>query len=99
MMRRCVVAMSHHHSLAGRLGGLSLASSRDPRDYTAAGRAAFLRRFEEAVDPRNELQESERLRRAEALRRLYFSRLAYQSAKAQRRQKRRQDGTKGGGDE
>jgi hypothetical protein len=75
-------------SLRGRIGGLALAAQRDPREYTAAARSAFLARFERQVDPNGRLAPRERVRRAEAARRLYFAKLAYASAKARRRRKR-----------
>lgn len=54
-------------SLRGRIGGLALASQRDPREYTAAARRSFLARFEHQVDPDHKLSEAERTRRAETL--------------------------------
>ncbi len=71
-------------SLRGRIGGLALAAQRDPREYTAKARAAFLDRFECEVDPDGVLSPSERHRRAGAARRCYFTKLAYLSAKARR---------------
>ena len=75
-------------SLRGRIGGLALAAQRDPKEYTAAARRHFLARFEEQVDPERKLPEAERARRTEAARRLYFTQLAYRSARA--RNNRRQ---------
>ncbi len=69
-------------SLAARIGAYHLHASYDSRQITAAARKAFMNRFEIEVDPRKELPEAERLRRAEAARKAYFTRLAYQSAKA-----------------
>jgi hypothetical protein len=57
----------------------------DPREYTAKARATFLRRFEDEVDPDRELPEPERLRRAEAARKAYFTKLALKSAQARRK--------------
>lgn len=77
-------------TLRGRIGGLALASSHSPREYTAAARAASpggLSYWERRVDPGETLPLAERGRRAEAARRLHFSRLAYKSAKARRRRK------------
>jgi hypothetical protein len=74
-------------SLRGRIGGLALASQQDPREYTAAARAAFLRTFEAEVDPSGVLPPAERARRALAARRLHFTRLSYLSAKSRRRRK------------
>lgn len=71
--------------IRARIGGLALASQRDPREYTSAARQAFLNRFEREVDPHQTLALEERARRAEAARRLYFTRLALKSAKARRR--------------
>ncbi len=75
--------------LRARVGGLSLAASHDPREYTASARAAFLGKFAEMVDPGGTLPESERLRRAEAARRAHFTRLAIRSAEARRRRANR----------
>ena len=72
-------------SLRARLGGLALASQRDPCDYTAAARDAFLARFAAEVDPEGVLPEAERTRRAEAARKLYFTRLALKSSRARQR--------------
>ena len=74
-------------SLRGRIGGLALASQQDPREYTSAARAAFLRTFEAEVDPSGVLPAAERTRRALAARRLHFTRLAYLSAKARLRRR------------
>jgi hypothetical protein len=61
---------------------LALAAQRDPREYTSAARKAFMLRFEQQVDPAQELSEAERSRRSEAARRLYFAQLALRSSKA-----------------
>jgi hypothetical protein len=50
--------------------------------------AKFLRE----VDPNNELPESERLRRAEKARQIYYQRLALASAKARKARSRSQGG-------
>ena len=75
--------------LRGRIGGLALAAQRDPREYTASARRSFLARFEDQVDPARILPEAERSRRAEAARRLYFTQLAYRSAKARKKKRGR----------
>ena len=75
-------------SLRGRIGGLALASQQDPKVYTSAARAAFLRTFELQVDPHGELPAAERTRRALAARKLHFSRLSYASAKARRERRK-----------
>ncbi len=71
--------------LNGRIGGLKLAATRDPREYTAAARRAFLERFYEGIP--DDLPESERERRALAARRLHFARLAKASAGARARRR------------
>ncbi len=68
-------------SLRGKIGGLALASQRDPRSYTAAARRSFLGRFYDEVDPDRTLPEPERERRAQAAKSTYFAKLAYRSAK------------------
>jgi hypothetical protein len=63
----------------------SWANTPDPSARTAAGRAAFLDRFEKQVDPDGILAPEERARRADHARRAYFQRLALKSAQARRR--------------
>ena len=57
------------------------------REHTRAGRAAFLKTFEEQVDPDGTLDAEERRRRAEHARRDHFASLARLSNDAQRRRK------------
>lgn len=71
-------------SLRARLGGLATATKYDTKVITAPARRAFLDRFEEEVDPDGVLPEAERIRRAEAAKRLYFTKLAYRSAQSRR---------------
>ena len=78
-------------SLRGRIGGLALAASRDMRPLAAAGRAAFLSKFEREVDPDGVLPPAERARRAAAARKLHFAKLALKSAKARARNKKSPD--------
>ncbi len=73
------------HSLLGRIGAHSLHARYDPRETTAAARAAFLDRFEREADPDGTLTPTERARRAHHLRKAYFARLALRSAQARRR--------------
>lgn len=54
----------------------------DPVAGTARAREKFLNRFIEQVDPERELDEKERLRRAESARKAYFAGLALKSSKA-----------------
>ena len=81
--------------LRGQIGAAVQQSRNDPREYTQAARAGFLRKFEREVDPDGTLSAEERQRRAEAARRAHMLRLAYASAKARRRRARRGGG---GGD-
>ena len=79
---------SPHHqvrSLAGRIGGYALAAKYDSRETSKPGREAFLKRFEEEVDPDHVLPQRERERRATAARKAYFAQLALKSAKVRRR--------------
>ncbi len=80
-------------ALRGRIGAFVTHSRHDAKELTAKARETFLARFEREVDPDGVLPEAERRRRAEAARKAYFSRLAYQSAKARRA---RAAGKKGG---
>lgn len=52
---------------------------------TAPARAAFLRKFEDEVDPDGLLDPDERARRAEHARRAHFQALALKSARARRK--------------
>jgi hypothetical protein len=71
-------------SLRGRIGAYRLHAMHDPRETTAAGRAAFLAGFEREVDPDGVLPPAERARRAAAARKAHFARLALASARARR---------------
>jgi hypothetical protein len=77
-------------ALRGRIGAYQLHATHDPKVTTQKARQAFLKRFEDEVDPDCSLPEAERLRRAEATRSAYFTRLAYKSAQARR--SRRKEG-------
>ncbi len=57
----------------------------DPRETTAAARAAFLDKFEHEADPDGVLDPDDRARRAAHLRKAYFARLALKSAQARRK--------------
>ena len=80
------------HSLVGRIGAHSLHARYDPRETTAAARAAFLDRFDREADPHGTLSPAERTRRAHHLRKAYFARLALRSAQARRRRAQRRNG-------
>lgn len=64
-----------------RIGGYALAASHDSRETSAAGRAAFMARFERQVDPEGILSETERQRRATAARKAYFGQLRLKALK------------------
>jgi hypothetical protein len=72
-------------SLRGTIGAHRLHATHDSRQTTAKARAAFLQRFEQEVDPDNQLAPEERARRAHHARKAYFARLALASAKARSR--------------
>lgn len=70
----------------GRMGGLSTAVRNDVRANTLPARSTFLRNFEEKVRAEHpELPESEIQRRALALRKLHFARMALRSAETRAR--------------
>jgi len=71
------------------MGGLALAASHDSHEYTKAGRAAFRDSFVDQVDPDRLLPEPERERRAEAARRLHYTKLALKSAQVRAARKAR----------
>jgi len=70
--------------MRARMAAYTLHARRDPRETTKAARRAFNQRFLDEVDPERSLPERERLRRADAARRAYFTRLAYLSARKRR---------------
>jgi hypothetical protein len=74
--------------LRTRLAAYAMHARHDPRVTTRAARDAFLARFEREVDPHGELPPRERLRRAEAARKAYFTALALSSSKARRSRRR-----------
>lgn len=59
-----------------RIGGYALRARRDPLEYTAKAREAFLAGFERKVDPDGRLSPEERQQRAGALRKAYMLGLA-----------------------
>ncbi|MFD4347354.1 hypothetical protein ACFWQ6_21280 [Streptomyces coelicoflavus] len=56
----------------------------DPSGATSAAREAFLKRFEDQVDPERRLAPHERARRAQAARKAYFQALALKSSMTRR---------------
>jgi hypothetical protein len=83
------------HSLAGRVGGYVRAARYDGREMTAAARRRFAESFLEGHGCRvcptvampDGLLPGERARRAEALRRAHYARVALASAQARSRRK------------
>lgn len=55
------------------------------RTNTGPARAAFEAKFLDEVDPERVLPDAERIKRAEAARSAYFTRMAFASSKARRR--------------
>jgi hypothetical protein len=77
-------------SLRARIAGLTFAATHDVREHMKAAQKASpgqLPYWERQVDPGFELDEVERRRRAECLRRAHMAKLALASAKARRRKK------------
>lgn len=72
-------------SLRARIAAHTMHGKNDSRQTSAAGRQAFLDRFEREADPEGTLPPEERGRRAEQLRKAYFTQLAYKSAQARRK--------------
>lgn len=72
-------------SLRARIAAHAMHAKNDTRETTAAGRAAFMARFENEVDPDRVLPEAERARRAAQARKAYFAALAFKSSKARRK--------------
>ena len=69
-------------SQLGRIGAYRLHATHDPRETTRAAREAFLRRFDDEVDPDRVLPGDERRRRARYARKAYFGRIALKSRAA-----------------
>ena len=67
-------------STQSRINCLRRHALNDPREATAAARAAFADRWERQVDPDYQLAPDERARRAERLKRAHFLELALRSA-------------------
>lgn len=73
-------------SLRARLAAHTLhARLADPSAHTAPARKAFHDRFEREADPDGTMDPAERARRAEHLRKAYFTALSFKSAQARRR--------------
>jgi hypothetical protein len=84
--------------LYGRIGGLRLAATHDPKVYTAAARRAFAESFERQVDPDRVLPPEERARRTLAAKKAHYADLAYRSAVARAARKHPSPGHNGAGE-
>jgi hypothetical protein len=82
------VSTSEQRSLGAKIAShISWAKTSDPTARTAPARQAFNDRFDREADPYGVLPVAERARRAEHLRKAYFTRLALKSAQARGRKK------------
>jgi hypothetical protein len=63
----------------------SWAATPDRTSRTSRGRAAFMARFEDEVDPERTMTPTARAQAAESAREAHFSRMAYRSARARRK--------------
>lgn len=75
--------------IASAAGHISWANTSDRSARTQAGREAAFRRFEQMVDPNNELPEQERQLRAENMRHAHMKLLAQKSRKARAAKRRK----------
>ncbi len=75
---------AEQRSARARLAAHARWSQTDRTTGTQAARSAFLRKFEEKVDPEGQLSPEERSRRAESAKKAHFTRLAMMSADARR---------------
>ncbi len=84
LIERVVVFDREEMARRGRLGAAARHSRHDPRETARAAHLAFLRTFEDAVDPARALPEAERRQRADTALRTHMRRLAAASATARR---------------
>jgi hypothetical protein len=71
--------------LRSQIAAHTLHSRYDSTQLTSNGRAAFLAKFEQEVDPERALPDGERRRRAEHARKAYFKRLRLKRGTSPRR--------------
>lgn len=62
----------------------SWANTRDPAERMKPAQQAFMDRFEREVDPEGVLPVHERIRRAEAAKKAYFTELSYKAVRSRR---------------
>ncbi len=79
---------AEERTLSARIAAHSKWALYDPTEGTARARAAFMDRFALQADPEGKLPAAERERRAEHLRKAYFTKLSLKSAKVRRAKKR-----------
>jgi hypothetical protein len=79
------------YRLRARLGGLAKAARHAPQELTRPARDGRWQRYLAKADPDGALPEAERIRRAEALRRLDMTRMGLKSAQARQRRSRQQE--------
>lgn len=72
-------------SLRARLAAHALHAQTDSREHVRPAREAFMRRFEDQVDPDRELSEEERARRAHQALKSHMTRLALRSSTSRSR--------------
>jgi hypothetical protein len=77
--------LPEERSRRARIAALTRWSREDPRPAIANARAAWLKRFDDQVDPGRTLPEAERAVRAERALRAHMLSLAHRSAKARRK--------------
>ncbi len=70
-------------SQRARIGGFAQKAKHDPKETTRKARQVFNERFYAGIPA--DLPPAERDRRAEAARRAYFARLAFESSRARRK--------------
>lgn len=75
-------------TMRARMAAHTLHAKHDPKETSAAGRAAFLASFETQVDPEGVLPPDERARRAEQLFKAHMTRLSFKAAQARRATKK-----------
>lgn len=86
----CAMAQQSDFQLRAKIAAHSRWAMTSNRSAaTAPARAAFNSRFEREVDPDGVLPPEERVRRAESARSAFYARLAYRSARARRKGKRK----------
>ena len=82
-------------TLRGRIGAHRLHATHDPRETTAAARAAARTALDERllaeIDPEHTLPEAERARRLQHARKAHFAALALKAAQARRRKAGRRE--------